>query len=282
MKSLNMERKSFWTLSVLVFAGTALCCFSACTAARSPQPETAEWINEEKDIQVNGTGIHYLVKGPADGRKVILLHGNGGSHMDLATVTEVLTKHNCLVYAPDSRGQGANPPLREYHYKDMAEDTYLFIQALKIEKPAIFGHSDGGIIALSLEILHPGTASMLMSGGANIFPEGLPEETINEWKRTEDTLVPLTKMMLHEPCISPEQLQSIACPTLIMAGSEDCIQKEHTKLIAKSIPNSQLIILDGENHSSYIMNSPIAPSLILGFLELHSDRLVSHSKKKQR
>lgn len=72
-------------------------------------------------IKVNGQNIFYAAEGC--GKPVILLHGNGGSHNDLETMQHQLAQAGYRVYALDSRGQGANEPLPEYHYKDMAEDV---------------------------------------------------------------------------------------------------------------------------------------------------------------
>lgn len=128
------------------------------------------YVSYTDTIGVNGTELFYAAEGA--GKAVILLHGNGGSHNDLETTTRQLAQAGYTVYALDSRGQGANPPLAEYHYKDMAEDVRQFIAAKGLTKPAVFGFSDGGIIALQLEVMHPGTFSAIATGGANIFVKG--------------------------------------------------------------------------------------------------------------
>ncbi len=77
-------------------------------------------------VEVNGVSLFYAAEG--SGKPVILLHGNGGSHNDLETTHRELAQAGYMVYALDSRGQGANKPLPEYHYKDMAADVYEFIK----------------------------------------------------------------------------------------------------------------------------------------------------------
>ena len=106
------------------------------------------------------------------GKPVILIHGNGGSHNDLETTTRQLAQAGYLVYALDSRGQGSNAPLAEYHYYDMAKDLHEFISAKGLTKPAVFGFSDGGIVALMTEVMYPGTLGAITTGGANIFVRG--------------------------------------------------------------------------------------------------------------
>ena len=109
-------------------------------------------------IEVNGVSLHYAVMG--EGRPVVLVHGNGESHDLFDTQIGQLTEAGYRVYAPDSRGHGANEPLNEYHYSDMAEDMYQFIQKMGLKKPAFYGHSDGGIIGMLLEIIHSGTLGL--------------------------------------------------------------------------------------------------------------------------
>ena len=103
------------------------------------------------------------MRGPRNGKPVVLLHGNGGSHKSLTTQAVQLARAGYRVYSLDSRGQGANAPLEEYHYADMMEDTYMFIRQLGLEKPALFGWSDGGIIELMLEMAHPGTCGPMVA-----------------------------------------------------------------------------------------------------------------------
>ena len=92
-------------------------------------------LNEIRDIDVNGVNIVYQVQGNEDDKPVILLHGNSGEHDHLSVMVNQLDSAGYLVYALDSRGQGANAPLDEYHYVDMANDLYEFIEKLDLYHP---------------------------------------------------------------------------------------------------------------------------------------------------
>ena len=65
-----------------------------------------------------------------EGKPDVLVHGNGGNHKVFHTESQQLVDAGYQVYALDSRGQGENAPLDEYHYDDMAEDVYQFINKL--------------------------------------------------------------------------------------------------------------------------------------------------------
>lgn len=213
--------------------------------------------------RVNGTSIFYAAEGA--GKAVILLHGNGGSHNDLETTQRDLAQAGYMVYALDSRGQGANARLSEYHYKDMATDVYEFIKTKGLEKPAVFGFSDGGIIALQLEVMYPGTLGAIATGGANIFVKGALVPEFEQGFLAQPTDEPLVKMMQNEPTMTPQDMQTIQAPSLIMSGEHDLILEDHTRLIGENIPDARVKIIPGEDHGSYICNSPKLAALLLDF-----------------
>ena len=243
--------------NLLALAGLALCVLTNCTgASKSPSAEQV--------AEVNDVSLVYEVKG--EGYPIVLLHGNGGSHHDLDTLANQMARAGYQVWAIDSRGQGANAPLPEYHYKDMAQDVFCFCQKFGIERPIVYGWSDGGIVALLLEIMHPGTVECMAISGANITTDCAADQEM--WNTfTADSLNPLVAMMLHEPNISPEEMASIQCPVLVCAGENDLISEEHTRMIASQLPNSELMIVPGEDHVSYIWNNPRMGRILLAFLE---------------
>lgn len=151
-------------------------------------------------IPVNGFNLYYQEYG--SGKPIILVHGNGEDHTIFRTEIEQLVSAGYCVYALDSRGHGEtganNPPVKEFHYADMADDVYQFVQALHLEKPAYYGHSDGGIIGLLLELRHPGTVSIMAISGTNLSPDGLMDSFVAECQAMyEKSPDPLTALMLH-------------------------------------------------------------------------------------
>lgn len=216
-------------------------------------------------VEVNGVSLFYAAEGA--GKPVILLHGNGGSHNDLETTHRELAQAGYMVYALDSRGQGANRPLPEYHYRDMASDVYEFIKLKGLEKPAVFGFSDGGIIALQLEVMYPGTLGAIITGGANIFVEDALIPSFTEGFLAQPSTEPLVIMLQTEPSMTAEDMKGIGCPSLIMSGEHDLIRQEHTLLIGENIPSGRPVIIPGEDHGSYICNSPKLAPLILDFFK---------------
>ncbi len=220
----------------------------------------------DKYVEVNGLCLHYAEAG--EGRPVVLLHGNGEDHSLFDVEIGQLTEAGYRVYAPDSRGHGANEPLSEYHYADMAEDIFQFIKALGLEKPALYGHSDGGIIALLLEINHPGTLGAMAVSGTNLSPAGLVPSFLGEFtEMNEKHPDPLVTLMLTEPHIDPEQLRSITIPVLVTVGDDDLILPEETEKLSENLVNSVTVVVEGADHGSYIVGSPVMGEMLVRFLK---------------
>ena len=77
---------------------------------------------------------------------------------------------------------------------------------------------------------------------------------------------PKLAVMMYEPKMTANELGKITVPVLITAGSRDMIKKEDTEFLHRSIPESRLMILEGESNESYIMDSDKIASIIQDFL----------------
>ena len=216
-------------------------------------------------IHVDNINIFYEKAG--QGPPLLLLHGNGESHKIFRGAMKRLGE-KFTVYAIDSRGHGKSSRVKELHYADMAGDMAQFIEALGLERPMLYGFSDGGIIGLLLAIARPGLLSRMAVSGASLNPHSTSEG----WLRFFRAAYMLTrgakwKLMLEEPDFSREQLARVDVPTLVLAGEKDMIIEAHTRVIAGAIPGALLRILPGENHMSYVFNSEKLCDNIMPFFE---------------
>jgi len=204
-------------------------------------------------ISVNGVELFYKKSG--QGRPIILLHGNGQDHRIYKTMIEELSDRY-TVYALDSRDHGRSSRVKHLSYQSKMEDVAQFIQMLDIKKPILYGFSDGGIIGLQLAIRHPDMLSKLIISGANTHPDGIKRFVFVIMKAVYFvTRSRKFKLMLTQPDISEAELGSIVIPVLVLAGRHDIIKEEHTLHIAGCIPDSNLRILKGESHTSYVLDN---------------------------
>ena len=208
--------------------------------------------------------LHYIVAG--EGKPVVLIHGNGESHQLFRTEIPQLVAAGYKVYAVDSRGHGESTMVKEFHYAEMAEDVYDFIHGQGLEKPAYYGHSDGGIIGLLLELKHPGTLSCMAISGTNLSPAGIDPAFIEKFtllNRLESN--PLWTLMLTEPQIDPWELERIQIPVLVTAGELDLILPEETERIVSHLPKGEGIIVPGADHGSYLDGDERMGEMLIDF-----------------
>lgn len=204
-------------------------------------------------IRVNNMELFYEKTG--SGPPLILLHGNGEDHFIFDEIVLMLSK-NFTVYCLDTRGHGQSGRVKSLHYQDMADDVACFIETLRLKKPALYGFSDGGIVGLLIACMRPELLGFMVVSGANIDPQGLKRLPYLGFKLlyffNQD---PKLKLLLTEPCITEKDLNRIAIPVYVTAGSRDLIKEEHTKRIAAAIPGSTLKLFPGESHGSYVVHS---------------------------
>ena len=215
--------------------------------------------------EVNGININYEKFGHSP-RSIVLLHGNGEDHTIFNELSELLSK-DFTVYALDSRGHGLSDRVDHFTYDEMAEDVVAFIKKKKIKHPVLYGFSDGGILGLLIAIRHPGLISKLITSGANLKPTGLKNWFLRQCELDYAANgSPLIELMLNNPNISHEELHTINIPTLILAGEDDLVKDAHTQSIHRNIANSQMQIIEGEGHDTYIIHNPKLYDIIAPFL----------------
>jgi pimeloyl-ACP methyl ester carboxylesterase len=132
---------------------------------------------------------------------------------------------------------------------------------LHLEKVNILGWSDGGNTGLIMAMKYPDKVGRLAVMGANVFIDGavvdksifqILQQEKKEYKgdtsRRAANVLRLIRLCETEPRHSFEELQTIRCPVLVMAGEKDVIKEEHTRQIADHIAGSQLKIFPGGTH----------------------------------
>jgi pimeloyl-ACP methyl ester carboxylesterase len=101
--------------------------------------------------------------GQANGRTVVLFHGNNFAGFYFGDVIDALRRAGFRVIAPDQIGYGrSSKPIIPYNFHDMARNTSLILQSLKIDKAMIVGHSMGGMLAARFATQFPGVTERLV------------------------------------------------------------------------------------------------------------------------
>jgi pimeloyl-ACP methyl ester carboxylesterase len=94
--------------------------------------------------------------GPSNGHTVVLLHGNNFAGFYFGGPIDALRNEGFRVVVPDQIGYGrSSKPIIPYHLHDMARNTRLLLEHLKIERAMIIGHSMGGMLAARFATQYP-------------------------------------------------------------------------------------------------------------------------------
>ncbi len=225
--------------------------YNLITLDTSAVPNPVSESEGEFDVQLSDMTMHYVVYGK-EGHPLILVHGNGGSKKSLDEAARYLA-NDYKVYVIESRCHGESSDTDKITYDLMAKDIKEFCDALKLDKPFLVGHSDGGINALSVAINYPDLLGGFIACGANSTPETFkPYFTalvkIQDMGKHEK----LNELMLTLPQLDEEKLSKITCPAYIVAGEYDIMWLSDTVFIHESIENSKIAIIKGGGHSSYM------------------------------
>lgn len=197
--------------------------------------------------------LHYEEKGT--GFPLILLHGNGEDLTYFRHQMEYFSK-SYRVVAIDTRGHGKSPRgTADFTISQFAEDLKAFLDDHGIEKAHILGFSDGGNIALTFALRYPAYIQRLILNGANLRPSGmkffvwLPVMWDYLWSALlgRKAKHELMALMVEEPNIQPGDLKALTMPTLVIAGTRDMIKDSHTRLMARHLPQGELVLLEGDH-----------------------------------
>src|SRR6476469_2315211 len=105
-------------------------------------------------VRVNGVELHYVDQG--SGTPLILIHGIGGSTAGWSEVQPLLSQQLRAI-AVDVRGFGeSDKPDGLVTPELWASDIAGLLDALRIDRAVILGHSMGGVIAQRFAVDFPG------------------------------------------------------------------------------------------------------------------------------
>ncbi len=140
---------------------------------------------ESQMIDLPAGRFHYISWGAErkDLPSLVLLHGITSSAQSWVRVGPALAKYY-RVFALDQRGHGKSikPSRGSYGLRQSADDALAFIEALRLERPTLIGHSWGGATAI---VLASGAASekpipaferIVLEDPAYTFGNGDPEK----------------------------------------------------------------------------------------------------------
>jgi len=251
-----------------------------------PEPAAMPKPDQSGYAPVNGIQMYYAVFGAGD--PILLIHGGLG-HADIwASQVATMSKTHKVIVA-DSRGHGRSTRTEQpYGYDLMASDYLALLDYLKIDKTALVGWSDGGIIGIDIALHHPERLTRLFAQAANVTTDGVDpgvmtnktfaayiDRSGRDYKKMSKTpdqydafVAQISHMWESEPAWTKEQLGKITTPTAIVAGDHDeAIKREHTEYMASVIPGAKLIILPNASHFAMLQAPDEYSQAALDFID---------------
>jgi pimeloyl-ACP methyl ester carboxylesterase len=243
---------------------------------------------------VNGLKMYYEIHGSANGRipPLVLLHG-GGSTIETSfggTLGRLAKTRQVIAFEQQGHGRTADIVERPFTFEQSADDAVALLRYLKIGKADFFGYSNGGQIAIQIALGHADIVRKLVVMSAMFSREGCDPGFWESFKNTklEEMPAELREAYLHVaphpedlPSFfaksvqrmldfkgwSPEEIRSIAAPSLVMIGDHDIVRPEHAVLMFRLLPNAQLAVLPGTDHMAIVNRSDWLVSMIGAFLD---------------
>ena len=242
-------------------------------------------------FNVEGVEIHASTGGrehKPDQPYVIFVHGSGQSRLTWTQQVRLFAYGGYNVIAPDLPGHGLSGGEAIFGIAEQGDWIAKMMDALKIDKAHLVGHSQGGIIVLETAAQHPkriqsvsfiATAAAIPTNEQLIkMAEEAPQKAFNmmiSWGSGQlahkgDNTVPgasligagLQNMALNSPAALPtdlrscaaygsgmEQAASLNCPTLCILAEEDRMTPcKFGKKFAENLPQNQLQIIAKAGH----------------------------------
>ena len=254
----------------------------------------------EEMISVGGITVHTLIGGEGD--PLLVLHGAGGNRGWRRWMARLADRFT--IYAPTHPGFGSSDSADWMAGIDDLARFYLwFLDAARLGRPHVLGHSIGGWTAAEMAVSAPGAIGRLVL----VAPVGLKPErgeildvfyyspaqlltmtvhdakTIPEWQelygrpptpqeieiatRNREMAARLTwKPYMHNPRLA-RFLPRVTNPTLIVWGREDrVVPVECGDQYRRALPNSKLAVLERCGHLPPIEHPDVFARLVLDFL----------------
>ena len=257
-------------------------------------------------IEIDGLTLAYEDTG-SEGPVVLFLHGLGGSANAWLAQLEACRQRGWRGIAYDQRGAGrSDKPPGPYSVEQWVLDACGLLDALRVERVAIIGHSVGSMISAHAAVrLRERPWALAVCGGALAWrPEagpvferrvelaragrmdeiaaGVAITGLSARCRAEDPrLLGLMQEQIASndpsayaecsaataPAAMPD-LSALRCPLLAFCGSEDPVAPpEAARLIAQAAPEGRTGVVEGAAHWCAIEDPDATNAVLFGFLD---------------
>jgi len=236
-----------------------------------------------------GPQVHYAEQGDPGGDPIVFIHPHADSWFSFSRVLSLLPARY-HAYAVDQRGHGdSERPACCYTIDDLATDIVAFLDAARLTRATLVGHSASGFIARRVAQTHPDrVARLVLINCAVTLPTQVRREMRAAIQGLQDPLAvafvrELHASVTHVPLPDPiferlvaqslkapariwrdglegllafdyaAELGQIAAPTLLLWGERDGLfTRQEQDRLAAAIPGARLVAYPETGHSPHL------------------------------
>ncbi len=249
-----------------------------------------------RDVVVDGKRLETVrYDGDPARPAIVLLHeGLGSVTLWRDLPRQLAERTGCAVVAYSRYGYGRSDVLREkrepeYMHHEGEVVLPALLAELGIERPILFGHSDGASIALIYAGTHPGAVRALVLEAPHVFVEEISVRSIAAAKTAYATTELPRKLARHhadadatffgwndiwlDPRFRDWNVESYAArvrvPVLLIQGDADEYgTAAQLEAIAAAIPGAQTLMVPGAGHSPHRDAPELVIDRVAAFIEL--------------
>ena len=190
-----------------------------------------------------GIRLAYRVWGSLGAPPLVLLHGLGEGAADWDGVGPAFAGHR-RVYAPDLCGHGRSDRPGDYSVELMEADVLGFLDALRLDRVDVIGHSMGGLVAYLLAGNHPDRVSRLvLEEVAALLPRkrSAPQRAEGELPYDWEMVLAIRSQIDNPDPAWLGRLGQITAETLVIGGGPPSyVPQEWVIELARQIPNARM------------------------------------------
>lgn len=130
-------------------------------------------------LEADGVRLHYIDSG-GPGQPVVMFHGNGAMIDDLVIsgiVERSARRYRTIVFDRPGYGHSERPRDRDWTPTAQAHLFHQALRELEVERPIIFGHSWGCLVAIAFALAFPDEVGGLVLAAGYYFPQAQAEIT---------------------------------------------------------------------------------------------------------
>ena len=134
---------------------------------------TDRWLElRESPLAPGASPVRIRCRDAGRGAPILFLHGGWGYEVYACDRQIPALERTHRIVIPDRTGYGASDPIPDFpddFHPRAAAETLSVVDALGLEAPVLWGHSDGAIIALQIALAHPDRVAGVIVEAAHLY-----------------------------------------------------------------------------------------------------------------